>query len=589
MLLSWSAVLLTAIASEESRTQEEAAKVRILVGLDLSDLGEEDPAAPEPFRPSSRNFLGDLRRIRELSKDPEVAGLRLVLGEGLDFARTLDLLSALHSFRSVGKRVFCFAESLDAPSCMVASAADFLAVPPSGQILLEGPSIEAIYLKELLAKVGVEFEVLHVGEYKTAFEEFSRDRMSAEQRESLTAILQEFYAQLLDTIGSQRGLSRETVESLFEKVFITPQEALQARLIDAVLYEDEFNQRLEEQVQGEVEIDFDYGDPQAPDLMSMFSNPFAMIAELQKLIEPSEDDLPEGPKVAIVYATGPIESGESARGFGGSLSMGSETIALALDQTYEDDEVKAVVLRVNSPGGSALASDMIWRAVQRVRTRKPVIASMGDVAASGGYWILMGCDRILAQPSTITGSLGVVGAVPNLSQVLAKLGVHVEIVGAGPRTEDLAILGKGLSPFLRENLTRLMQDVYDEFIRKAAAGRKMDPGVVEPIARGRVWTGRDAERLGLVDGLGGMEEAIALACAMGGGLSARLTPLVELPKAPGLLEALEETMGRISMQGLTLQSLRELGWSQASAALAAILRHPHERVHCTLPFLMKLR
>ncbi|MBI1851582.1 MAG: S49 family peptidase, partial [Planctomycetes bacterium] len=329
-------------------------------------------------------------------------------------------------------------------------------------------------------------EVMHVGNFKTAFENYSHDSMSAEQRESISHLLDEFYGQMLDGIATNRGLTRSAVEALFDKVFVTPEQAKSAGLISDVGYEDQYKKSVEALVGGKFEVVKDYGDEGAEDLKKMMENPnpFALMAMLPKLLNPPKPTVPDEPCIAIVYATGEINSGKSQRGFSGDVStMGCDTIVKALEKTLENDNIKAVVFRVNSPGGSAIASDMIWRAIQRVREKKPVVASMGYVAGSGGYWISMGCDKIIAQPSTITGSIGVVAAIPDVSKTLKTVGVNVEVVGKGPHAEELSFLRNGASPFLKKAITESMQRVYESFVAKASAGRKLDPATRHRLRR----------------------------------------------------------------------------------------------------------
>ena len=324
---------------------------------------------------------------------------------------------------------------------------------------------------------------------------------------------------------------------MFRHVLVKPEQAQAAGLIDAVAYEDEFEQQVKEQMSQDIDWVSDYGNEEAKKLEEMMQSPMAVFALFQQMLGGQKKELPKGPKIAIVYATGPINSGKSTQGFSGQ-TMGSETIVAALDEARKNEDVKAVILRVNSPGGSALASDMIWRAIERVKEKKPVIASMGDVAASGGYWISMGCNRIIAQPSTITGSIGVVSAVPDVTAVLDKVGVNIEVVGAGPRVEEMSILS-GVSPFLKDMITNSMLDVYDDFLVKVAAGRGLSKAQVQQFAQGRVWTGRQARELGLVDALGGLDDAITVACYLGGQLNPASTPIVELPEPPDFLSQLE--------------------------------------------------
>ena len=569
------ALLVTpALAGDDTTSAPAKPKV---VQLVISDDVSEDPAALTPLGPQPKNFRLRLERLRELARDPDVAGVRLEIHGAPDFAHSIDMLDELRALKASGKKVVCFAEDLDQRGLMFATLADLLVVPPSGLIGLEGLQAEVMYLADLFAKIDVNFEVLHVGEYKTAFEDLARNSMSAEQREVIGQLLDEWYGQMLDAIAQNRGLTRDNVEALFEQVLVEPEAAVAAGLIDATAFQDEFDQRVEALFGGPVELDESYGDQGAEDMEKMLESPFAAFSILGKLMNPPKREAPEEAHVAIVYATGPITSGKSQSGWDGKVvSMGSETIVEALDEARKDDQCKAVVLRVNSPGGSALASDMIWRAIQRCREKKPVVASMGWVAGSGGYWISMGCDAIVAQPSTITGSIGVVSMLPNVASALKEVGVNVEVVARGPHGDQLSLLRNGPTPVLRDVITRMMNDVYQQFLAKVSEGRRLDREEVATLARGRVWSGRQAVDNGLVDELGGLRDSIALACVLGGGLDPLTTPLAEYPEPPNFMEALQESFedmasvdGRLALLLEHVQSVPVLG--QAAVLLRTAL------------------
>jgi protease-4 len=419
---------------------------------------------------------------------------------------------------------------------------------------------ESMYYKDLLASIDVSVEVLHVGDYKTAYENFARDGMSPGQREVIRIILDEYFDQLIGTVAEHRGLGNEEVLEYFDQLFVDPAEAARGGLIDAAVYEDEFEDVMDVLFGADHEIVKNYGDRTVEDIEAMLENPFALLALLPKLLNPPQAELPDEPYVAVVYASGAIVSGKSQVDFQGNVSsMGSDTIVAALRKAGEDENCKAVVLRVNSPGGSALASDMIWQAIERLKEDKPVISSMGSVAASGGYWISMGCDAIVAQPSTLTGSIGVVSMLPNLSQALKSIGISVETVAVGPRGDELALLARGPTESLKASMMGWMERTYDEFISKVSVGRNLPPDRVRELAQGRVWTGRQAEELGLIDTLGGLNDSIELACVMAG-LGVDGTPVLELPESPNFLEQLKESMEQMTRVRTPQESLLvELG------------------------------
>jgi protease-4 len=589
------AALLPALSPFASAADETVASKDLkVVQVTIKDVFE-DVQADSPFGPQTRNLRERLVQLRELAADTSVAGVRLKVDGSPDHARALDLLEELRALKGSGKKIACYSETLSQDSLVFASLADHLVVPPSGLISLEGYTLELMYLKDLLAKLEIQAHVLHVGDFKTAFEELARDSMSAEQRKTIEDLLDEFFKQTVSTIAANRGVPEDKVLAAFDKVLLTPAEALEIGLIDAVAYEDEFDTQCETLFGGKLELDKEWGKAKSEDLEEMLESPFAMFKMLPMLLNPPGEKLPDGPRIAVVYATGAIASGKSQRGFDGSVTgMGSETIVEALDKALEDDWVRAVVFRVNSPGGSALASDMIWRATQRVKEKKPIIASMGGVAGSGGYWISMGCNEIMAQPSTITGSIGVVSMLPDLSRTMKnKLGINVEVVARGPHAAEMAMLRDGPSPFVKQLVTTMMEQVYREFLHKVAEGRHSNPELIDQVARGRVWTGRQAKEINLVDELGGLEDAIARACELAN-VERDAVHIVEYPKAPNFFEQLEEAFNDMAVARSPMCALlQQLGYAEAASVvdmLTSDTRPIHaDRVQALMPFFMTVR
>ena len=564
-----------------------------VVELVISASANEEPTLDNPLGPTRRNFRGRLEQIRAIAADPEVDGVALKINGIPGMAKTIDLLDELRDLKASGKKIVCYTETLTRSDAMIASMADLLVVPPSGMIALEGMLAESMYMKDLFAKLDVRFEVLHIGDFKTAYEDFAKDEMSAGQRATLESILNEYYGQIVDTIALNRGLTTEQVEEYFTGMFVDPKVAAETGLIDKVAYHDEFDDAVTELFGGEVDVVKNYGDRSKEDIEKMLDNPFAAFALLGTLLNPPKAEVPDEPYVAIVYASGAIMSGKSQSDFQGNVStMGSDTIVDALEETLKDDNCKSVVLRVNSPGGSALASDMIYRAVQRVRASgRPVVSSMGSVAASGGYWISMGCDAIVAQPSTITGSIGVVSMIPDLSQAVKELGINVQTVSAGPMGDQMSLLKHGPTPVVKETIVRWMGEVYEDFVAKVSDGRKLPTERVHELAKGRAWTGREAEAVGLVDELGGLQEAIDLAAALGGVSD---PPLVELPNVPNFLEQLEEDMGGLAKVQTPVEMLVEqLGFGELMSTARRAMDDPKifsaDRVQAVLPFQMVVR
>ncbi|MFQ5843967.1 MAG: S49 family peptidase, partial [Planctomycetota bacterium] len=373
----------------------------------------EDPQSPLWFARRKFRLRTFVAAVRQAARDPDIHGAILRPDHyEIGWARLFEIRAALEELRRAGKPLFCYAESLAAADLVLASAADRVSVPESGMVFVPGFAVEMLYLRELLAKLHIRFEVIHIGEYKTAGESLVRDSMSAELKESLDPVLDEYFDSLVGTIARGRRIPTEQVRRAVDRGLLSAREAKAAGLVDRVEYEDQFRRGLEAFFpQKRLEIRRDYPHEKREEID--FSNPLKLVTQLARMMGGAKRPLPKGPKIAVVYCTGMIVSGESQYGWdGGVVAMGSKTVVKAIDRAAGNADVKAIVLRINSPGGSGLASDMIWRAVERAKQRKPVIASMGDLAASGGYYIAMNSHRIVAEPQTITGSIGVVGILP---------------------------------------------------------------------------------------------------------------------------------------------------------------------------------
>ena len=415
-------------------------------------------------------------------------------------------------------------------------------MPESGSVMMPGVLMDTFYMKGLLDKLHMKFDVVHIGEFKTAGESLVRETMSKAQREAMTPIIDEFYATLVKSIAEGRNISPDNVKKAIDKGIFNAREAKAFGLIDRIEYEDQFRASMKAAFPGrKLKKAGDYA--KSGKLKIDPNNPLAVFSTLMSAMMPKKEAKVTGPKVAVIYCTGAITSGKSQYDWSGNVqSMGSKTIVAAIDKARKDKQVKAIVLRINSPGGSGLASDMIWRAIARAKKEKPVIASMGDVAASGGYYIAMNSNAILAEPQTITGSIGVVGMVPNMSGFYKWVGLNPQRIARGKRAG--ALMGtKPLDDSDKDVLRTYMKEFYGDFIAKVAAGRGKTPAEIHAVAQGRVWTGRDAVNHGLVDRLGGLEDAIALAKNKAGITRGKLGKdwhLVEYPRRASLFDKLDD-------------------------------------------------
>ena len=582
---------LLALVQAPATPQEAAAKKEAprLAEIRLEGALEEAPQGGiSLFGSEKKSFRGLLRRIAQAKDDAEVKGLVLRLGDvSLGLAKSAELRRALAALRAAGKKAYARTESLGLGEYLVACGCDEVSIEPAGSLVIPGLRIEMTYLRDLLDKIGVTADVVHIGEFKTAGEELYLREMSPAQREALGAILDDFYEHVIDVVAKGRRMTPDRAKSAIDSAIFTAAQARARGLVDAVEYDDEYRSRLAKEQGGAVSFVEKYGEKEheEPDFSDMASV-FGIFGELFKKPKP-----PVGDKIALVYANGMIVTGKSeASPFGGSI-MGSRTMVEAIRQAADDASVKAIVMRVDSPGGDGLASDEIWREVVRAKGKKPFVVSMSDVAGSGGYYIAMGASAIVAEPTTITGSIGVVGMKPVLGGLYQKVGANPQSLQRGRRAGMMS-LDNPFSEEEREALRKFMEAFYGEFVAKVAEGRGRSPQEIEPIARGRIWSGKRARELGLVDRLGGLDDAIALAKEKAGLDPKKDLPLYELPRPRSLFELLEEGgfpfMATQVGAGLgALDAFPAVGARarQAARALAALAGRP---VLALMPFSVEI-
>jgi protease-4 len=500
-------------------------------------------------------------RIDKVAGDDSVAGLILdIRSATLSRGKLHELSAAVGRVRASGKKVIATLESAMGSQYLLASACDEIVMPESGMVLITGVELQFVYLKDLLTKLGMEADIIKVGDYKGAAETLSRSTMSEPVRKNMTALVDDLYDQMLTTIAQNRQLRVEEVTEAIDQGLFTTEQAQKSGLIDRVLYPDALRKHLATRHEtDQLVYVMNYAKKKVD---TDFSGPMGMMKLFQAILGAgSRGSKDKGPQIGLVYAVGPIMSGKSQNGALGGSSMGSTTIVKALQEAARDERVKAIVLRVNSPGGSALASDLIWRTTKTID--KPIVASMGDVAASGGYYISMGADRIVAEPGTITGSIGVVGGKVTMGGLQEKIGFATEVIGRGKNSGIFS----GISNFSesqREVISHMMQNVYQQFTTKAAAGRKLPLERLETLAGGQVYTGRVAKRHGLVDELGTLKDAIGIAKQLAGLGADDKVGLKVLPKPENPLEVLfgadldEEREARIVLGSLA-RMLPDLG------------------------------
>jgi protease-4 len=528
------------------------------------DLDETPVAADPIFGSSAENFKAKLDRIKKAKDDAAIQGLYLQIdGVQIGWGKLDELRRAIADFRAAGKKAFAYLESGEGKDYLVAVACDEVCVPEGGWLMLTGVRGGVTFFKDLFEKVGIQADMLQMGDFKGAAEPFTRNSMSAPFRKQFESVLDDYYENsLVDLIVRSRPGKKWTpahVKKLIDQGPFTAKASLAAGLIDRIAYADQLNDSFKKTLEAErVVVKRNYGQSKSDDLD--FSNPFALL----KLLAPPKAAVSFKSKIAVIYATGVIVHGKGSDGIFGSESTGSTTMVEAIRQAERDKTVKAIVLRVDSPGGSALASDLIWNELNR--SKKPVIASMSDTAASGGYYISMAARKIYAEPGTLTGSIGVVGGKLVLGGLEDKIGLKTEVIQRGANASILS----SVSPFNeseRKAMTALMKDVYDQFLDKAIqgrkkAGREMTLADLEKLAGGRIWTGRQAKEKGLIDELGTLDDAIAAAKELAGEKKDADLELLILPKPrsfiENLIESKADTQTRLSMGLSNLRGLPEI-------------------------------
>lgn len=582
-------------AKDVAKDKDAVGTVRV-AHIKLSGAMDESPTAESLFGPPSENFSAKLSRIRKAAADDRISALFLDLGDlEIGFGKLHELRTVLGEFKKTGKKVFAYSEEYSSKAYLLATAADMIAVPESGGVMMVGMRAEVTFYKNTLEMLKLKADVVKVGDFKAAVEPFLRDSMSKENREQITAMMDDNFAnELVKPIAEGRKLDPKSIEGIIDQGPFTATKAKTLGLVDAIAYEDEFKELMAKDLKAksvkDLKIEENYGKAKGEKLD--MSNPFTLMEALtgggKKVRESSE------PKIAIIYAVGAIASGKSGSGnpLMGGEQVGSETIVEAIRKAENDDTVKAIVLRVDSPGGSALASDVMWREI--IRAKKPIVASMGDVAASGGYYISMPCRKIYAEPGTITGSIGVFGLKLVTGGLEEWGGMKTEVVSRGKNTGVLS----STFPYTeseRKVMEETVGEVYEQFTAKAAAGRTkalgkpMSQDDIKKVASGRVWTGRQAKERGLVDELGTLDDAIAGAKELAGIDPKKKMELLILPKATSFLDKLLEGEASLPFGSLSTELLQLPGLEKAAKMAAPLLATRKDAIKLMMPFHLEVK
>ncbi|MGB5811281.1 MAG: signal peptide peptidase SppA [Polyangiales bacterium] len=521
-VVALSIVLSSCDDTEETPTEPEVQELRILEPY-------TDGAERDPFSRPRATLYDVLEQIWRATDDEHVRGLLVRVGPlGGAWGSVGDLVEALSAFRTTERQVHCHFQTADNVAyVLLGQVCDRISMTPAGVLDLIGPAAVMIYARSFLEKIGVQAEILHMGRYKGAGDMFVRDDMPPEAKESMDAILDGLYASLVASTQKRTQDDAAKAKALIDEGPFVSEAALSAGLIDAV----EYLPAARDAIKQAAGVD---------DIRRVRMVPAQEKLTVRQFFDllSGDDAKPKatGDRIALVFVTGNIVDGERP-------SMGEAPagpFVREMERLSEDDSVKAVVMRINSPGGSALASDRMWEAARRLAATKPLIASVGDMAASGGYYIASAADEILAHPESIVGSIGVVGGKFNFEGLADELGIHTFVLKRGDHAAWSTPV-RGLSPSERKAFEGLLRDTYDRFIDRVAEGREMEESAVLAAAEGRVLTAQDAKPLGLIDEMAGLGDALAKARA-GGGLASD-APVQVWPAQKGILDAVNELLG----------------------------------------------
>ena len=560
-------LLFIGIISLISSEKEFQLKNNSILKIDLTNTSVVERTALNPF--DAMNISGEvstsielkdvLDNIEKAKTDQNIKAIYIntsFVNAGL--SQVEEIRNKLLEFKQTNKPIIAYSEVYSQLAYYLASAANKIYLNPEGSIEIKGFSAEIMFYKGLLEKLDVDMQIIRHGKFKSAIEPFTLDKMSTANREQMKRLLNSVSKNIFDSIANQRELTLSEVNKHANNLSLeSAKSCVDLKYIDALLYQD-----------------------QVEDSLSNISNSKKLnLISLKKYskIKTEKKDISRD-KIAIIYANGTINSGK-----GDEKSIGSETTAKAIKKAREDNSIKAIVFRINSGGGSALASDVIWReTILTKKAKKPLVVSMGDYAASGGYYIACAADSIVANPNTITGSIGVFGMIPNLQNLYKnKLGITIDTV----KTNKSADMGtnRPLTNFEKRKIQKSVRNIYNTFISHVSESRNMSKKQVDAISQGRVWSGYDAKLIGLIDTYGGLEKSIKIAASLANIKSYRT---VSLPKKKDPLTELAQIFGEDN----TIYNLviNKLGFkNQIIDPISDLLQE--EKIQARLPFIMRLK
>ncbi|HEX7721949.1 MAG TPA: signal peptide peptidase SppA [Pyrinomonadaceae bacterium] len=484
-----------------------------------------DYVPDDPFRrifgaqPQSLGSL--LAQFRKAKVDKRISAVMLDIDMSeAGWAKSEEIRGAIADFRASGKPVYAYMEMGLNKDYYIATACEKIFVPPPGELFTIGLAADVMFFRGSLDKLGVYPDVYQIGKYKSAGDMFTQKQMTEAHKEYINSLLDDLYGRYVEGIAKARNKSVDEVKTLIDNAPYSAAQAKDAGLIDGALYHDDVEKELKKRL----------GYKDSDELHIARGSDYKQISQ-------ESLGLNKGEKIAVVYAAGDIVSGRSSFGGSGEETIGSDSLVRTINEARDDKGVKAIVLRIDSPGGSGLASDIIWRAVEAAKAKKPIVVSMGDVAASGGYYIACNANKIVAEPSTITGSIGVVGGKPVIKGFYDWIGVSNEYVMRGKNAGMFRETEK-FNDSEQAKFREFLNNTYDDFITKVGKGRNKDKDYINSIGQGRVWTGSQGKEKGLVDEYGGLDKAIEVAKQLANIPADKSIQRVIMPQPPTFLEQL---------------------------------------------------
>lgn len=513
------AIVVSAIRGERPSIQNNSV-LALRISGSMPDYVPDDPFR-RIFGGQPQSLGSLLAQFRKAKVDKRITAVLLDIDMSeAGWAKSEEIRGAIEDFRTSGKPVYAYMETGLNKDYYIATACDKIFVPPPGELFTIGLAADVMFFRGSLDKLGIYPDMYQIGKYKTAGDTFTQKQMTDAHREYINSLLDDLFGRYLDGISKARKKSVDEVKALIDGAPYSAAKAKELGLIDGALYRDDVEKELKKRL----------GYKDTDDLHIARSGDYRQISQ-------ESLGLNKGEKIAIVYAAGDITSGRSTFGGEGQETIGSDSLVKVINDVRDDKSIKAIVLRIDSPGGSGLASDIIWRAIETAKAKKPVVVSMSDVAASGGYYIACNANKIVAEPSTITGSIGVVGGKPVVKGLYDWIGVTNEYVMRG-KNAGMFRESEKFSDTERAKFEEFLKSTYEDFTSKVAKGRGKEQAYIDSIGQGRVWTGNQGRERGLVDEYGGVDKAIELAKQLAKIPADRGIERVVLPQPPTFFEQL---------------------------------------------------